>query len=341
MPDWATFAAFAGVVTSALLLLSHASRGVVANADERPPRRAVGRDHSDERPPDPDRSLARSEPAVDPADDAGEGDGAADRDATTPGRAHAREYASGDPRPAGETAAVDADPTLGPRRPGRHPGAPTDSTETAAVSTAALLANVAVSQGLFAVLLLGGAWYAEIPAWAFGVAPDVATLSDVAVGAALGVGLYAANEVGAAAGEQFGLGGAEELRTALAPESPGGWAVLLLVVLPVIAGFEELLFRGALVGVFAAGFDVSPWAMALVASVAFALGHGAQGRVGVLVTGTLGFVLATAFVLTGSLLVVVVAHYLVNALEFVVHEGLGWEWARGKTGGPEPTEPDD
>jgi uncharacterized membrane protein len=38
-------------------------------------------------------------------------------------------------------------------------------------------------------------------------------------------------------------------------------------------------------------------------------------------------VLAVTFVLTGSLLVVVVAHYLVNALEFVVHEGLGFEWS--------------
>jgi uncharacterized membrane protein len=37
-------------------------------------------------------------------------------------------------------------------------------------------------------------------------------------------------------------------------------------------------------------------------------------------------VLGAAYVLTGSLLAVVVAHYLVNALEFVVHEGLGIEW---------------
>ena len=35
-----------------------------------------------------------------------------------------------------------------------------------------------------------------------------------------------------------------------------------------------------------------------------------------------GFVLAGAFVLTGSFLVVAVAHYLVNALTFVVHEAV-------------------
>jgi len=71
---------------------------------------------------------------------------------------------------------------------------------------------------------------------------------------------------------------------------------------------------------------VSPWVMAVVASGAFALGHGAQGRLGMVVTGALGLVLAAAFVVTGSLLTVIVAHYLVNALEFVVHEGLGIEW---------------
>jgi membrane protease YdiL (CAAX protease family) len=98
---------------------------------------------------------------------------------------------------------------------------------------------------------------------------------------------------------------------------------LLGVVLPVIAGFEELLFRATLVGAIPAGFGVSPWVMVGFSSVAFGVGHGAQGPAGIAVTGTLGAVLGVAFVLTGSFVVVVVAHYLVNALEFVVHEGLG------------------
>ena len=96
-------------------------------------------------------------------------------------------------------------------------------------------------------------------------------------------------------------------------------------MLPVIAAFEELLFRAALVGGFAAGFGVSPWPLAVLSSAAFAAGHGAQGRLGVAVTGLLGFVLAAAFVLTESLLVVVVAHYVVNAVEFGLAEGLGRE----------------
>jgi membrane protease YdiL (CAAX protease family) len=114
----------------------------------------------------------------------------------------------------------------------------------------------------------------------------------------------------------------ESLRELLAPDTRLGWVVLLFVVLPIVAGFEEFLFRGALIGVVAVGFDVSPWLLAALSSVAFALGHGAQGPGGILVTGLLGFALAVTFVLTGSLLAVIVAHYLVNALEFVVHEGL-------------------
>jgi len=109
----------------------------------------------------------------------------------------------------------------------------------------------------------------------------------------------------------------------LAPASAGGWALLLGVTLPIIAVVEEFIFRAAAVGATTSAFSTSPWALAVVSSVAFALGHGAQGRVGVVVTGGLGFALAAAFVLTNSLLVVVIAHYLVNALEFAVHEGVG------------------
>ena len=60
-----------------------------------------------------------------------------------------------------------------------------------------------------------------------------------------------------------------------------------------------------------------------LAAAAFGLGHGAQGRVGLAVTGTLGVALGALFVLTNSLLAVVVTHYVIHALELVVHEGLG------------------
>jgi len=187
-------------------------------------------------------------------------------------------------------------------------------------STATLLVNVVVSQGLFASLLLVGMWVAAVPPAALGLAADSLAPPALAAGIGLGVSLHAVNAVGARLSDRFGFGDATALREAMAPESAVGWAVLLLVVLPLVAGFEELLFRGILIGALATGFDLSPWLLAALASAAFALGHGAQGRVGIVVTGALGFALAVAFVLTGSLVTVVVAHYLVNALEFVVNE---------------------
>ncbi|MFB6252213.1 MAG: lysostaphin resistance A-like protein [Halobellus sp.] len=289
MPEWATFAGFAFVATAALLLLSYASSSILSGSTTR-------EYDAEQSPPTADELGEPTSDTVHPPDDGADG----------------------------ETIAL---PKSGVKfHPDQVQPDPEDGRDVADFSTASLLANVAFSQGLFALLLLVGAWYAEIPAWAFGVGP--LDLRVVAVGVGLGVALYVANEAGAAVGARVGLGvgDGERLRSALAPETRGGWVVLLLVVLPIIAGFEELLFRGALIGVVAAGYGVSPWVMAAVSSAAFALGHGAQGRLGVLVTGVLGFVLAAAFVVTGSLLAVVVAHYLINALEFVVHEGLGVEW---------------
>lgn len=210
-----------------------------------------------------------------------------------------------------------------PSEPGESPGS--EPGPRSPPSTESLLANVAVSQGLLALILLAGAWYARIPAGALGLAKrSPATLL---AGAGLGLALYLANEVGATLADRFGIGHSEHLRELLAPDDPPGWALLLVVVLPVIAGFEELLFRAVLVGVVPAAYGVSPWVMVGVSSVAFGVGHGAQGRGGIAVTGLLGAVLGAAFVVTGSLLAVVVAHYLINALEFLVHEAWGIEWA--------------
>ena len=196
---------------------------------------------------------------------------------------------------------------------------------TPGLSTGALLANVALTQGVFGVLLLGGAFFFEIPRSALGVTVDALStgLPAVGIGLAAGVGFWVGNELAAAVADGFGIGVDESLRELLAPNSAGGWVVLLGVVLPVIAVVEELLFRAAAIGVPVAGLDAPAWAMIVVSSVAFALGHGAQGRVGVVVTGALGAALGALFVLTNSLLAVVVAHYLVNALELCVHEGLG------------------
>jgi membrane protease YdiL (CAAX protease family) len=176
------------------------------------------------------------------------------------------------------------------------------------------------------MLLLGGAWLAAVPASALGVAGDPLStdLPALGVGIAAGVGLSFGNALAGGLAERFDGDPSEELRSLLSPETLGGWVVLLGGVLPVIAGFEELLFRAALIGAFSVGFGVSPWALVVFSSVAFAVGHGAQGRLGIVVTGLLGAALGALFLVTNSLLAVVVAHYLVNAVEFLVGEGLEW-----------------
>lgn len=196
------------------------------------------------------------------------------------------------------------------------------------LTSAALLVNVAVTQAVVAVLVIVAAWYFGIPAEAFGVTTETlaAGLPGVVLGIALGIALWVANEFATTVADAVGASYDERVRQMLAPETTGGWVALFLLVLPIIAFAEELLFRAALIGVPAAGFEISPWMLAVISSLAFALGHGAQGRIGIVVTGLLGFVLAGAYILTASLLVVFVAHYVINALEFFIHEFLGVEY---------------
>lgn len=193
-------------------------------------------------------------------------------------------------------------------------------------SQLALLVNVAFSQGLFGLILLVGVWYAEIPLSALGLTGE--PMLAVGIGVLTGLGLYAGSAIGTVTAAQLGYDYDERLRDLLTPESPGSWLLLLGGVLPVIAGFEELLFRAALIGVPSALGGIDPWFLAGGSSVAFAFGHGAQGRLGILVTGILGFVLASVFIVSNSLLAVVTAHYLVNALEFIVSGAWGIEWTK-------------
>lgn len=208
--------------------------------------------------------------------------------------------------------------------PNRGEPPPRDSLE---LTTELMFLNVAFTQGLVVVILAVAAWYFDVPAEAFGITGEqtVSGWTTLPTGVVFGVLLWVGNETATGLADAVGAAYDEAVRELLAPESPGGWAVLFVGVLPTIALGEELLFRGALIGVPHAGYGVSIWLLAGLSSVAFALGHGAQGRVGVVVTGLLGFVLAGGYVVTGSLVVVVVAHYVINALEFFVHELLGVE----------------
>lgn len=190
------------------------------------------------------------------------------------------------------------------------------------LTTRLLLVNVLFSQGIFLAGLVGLAWWTDVPASAFRLTLATLDAGAVAVGLAVGVVLYAGNEVAARLGKRFDFSAPEALRSAMAPTDRAEWALLLLVVLPIIAVFEELLFRGGLIGVLSVGFGIDPWLLGVASSAVFGLGHGAQGRLGIVVTAGLGLVLAAVFVTTGNLFVVIIAHYVINALEFVIQEGI-------------------
>ncbi|QCS43659.1 type II CAAX prenyl endopeptidase Rce1 family protein [Natrinema versiforme] len=342
MPQWAAFVGITGVVLVLLLVLSHLTQSSFSDGDSDS---GEDSDPGTETPVDTDAD--RADIAVDIPTENAEFDqskrGETNSDSTSSSAHNPVEGTravdeSSNPGPSSRpTETVDdrpdrtaADPT-GPHRDsrtGRDAAAADRGVDPDSLSTGMVLANVAFSQGLFAVVLLSAAVYTAIPASALGIEFSVAYLeTGLLWGVAAGVVFYLANELAAAAATRFGFDHEEDLRELLSPESVGGWLLLLGGVLPIIAVFEEFLFRAAMIGAPAAGFGLSPWLLAVVSSVAFALGHGMQGSIGVVVTGLLGFVLAAVFIATGSLLVVVVAHYLVNALEFVVHEGLGLEWA--------------
>ena len=188
------------------------------------------------------------------------------------------------------------------------------------IPTLALLANVVRTQGLFGGVLVAGAWMFAVPLSAFGIGGELLGISvpTIALGIGLGVGLWVGSELAVALVDRVGIGYDQGLRTMLTPTTRGEWALLFAVVLPLVAASEEFVFRAAAIGVPAAGLDASPWALAIVSSLAFGVAHGAQGRAGVVVTGLLGFGLAGVYVGTGSLLVVIVAHYVLNATEFLV-----------------------
>jgi membrane protease YdiL (CAAX protease family) len=291
MSDWATFALATVALTLLLLLLTRRSqrlleRARIVDADGRPIARSSA-----------DLSLGDPSPF--------ERDGAESVDSDV------------------DNAAVDS----------TDPDAMDDPVATGpTLATRSLLLNAGASQAVALALLAGIAWWTAVPMTAFGVGgthptvgtPLLASLGGaerVALGAVAGVALAAGNEGAARLGARVGLAPSDRLRSAMAPETPGEWALLLGVVLPVVAVFEEALFRGALVGAFAVGLPVDPALLVVASSLAFGLGHGAQGRLGIAVTGVLGLGLAGLFVATGSLLVPIVAHYVVNAAEFVVHEG--------------------
>jgi membrane protease YdiL (CAAX protease family) len=88
----------------------------------------------------------------------------------------------------------------------------------------------------------------------------------------------------------------------------------LFTVVGLTAGIcEEWLYRGFFLAVVSALAGGAPTAvLVVVAGVAFGLAHAYQGLAGVLTTGVLGAVLAALYLGTGSLLLPVVLHALID-----------------------------
>jgi uncharacterized protein len=78
-------------------------------------------------------------------------------------------------------------------------------------------------------------------------------------------------------------------------------------------GCEELLYRGFLLAVVVAEAPgLGPWRLVLVSALAFAVAHTYQGVVGMLTAGVLGGGFAVLFLGTGSLLLPVLLHALID-----------------------------
>ncbi|KQT01364.1 CPBP family intramembrane glutamic endopeptidase [Cellulomonas sp. Leaf395] len=98
----------------------------------------------------------------------------------------------------------------------------------------------------------------------------------------------------------------------LMPTTPGarrGWAGLSLS-----AGVtEEITYRGLLVlALTLAVPDLAHGAVVAVAAVLFGIAHWYQGRLGMLTTGAVGAVLTQLYLTTGSLLLPMVVHVLID-----------------------------
>lgn len=180
-----------------------------------------------------------------------------------------------------------------------------------------LLLNPAENLVRIGLLLasVGLGWLSGLPADALGWRwPPRA--ADVAVGAAVGVGL---SLVLTAASDRAirRWGSAVYSPTVILnvlPSNAREWALVLAALVPAVA-LEEVLFRSLLIG------GLSPlaptWLLAIGVSAYFGLLHLPQGRLGVVGTAAAGVALSALFIATGSLVAALAAHYAANVLQLV------------------------
>jgi membrane protease YdiL (CAAX protease family) len=100
-------------------------------------------------------------------------------------------------------------------------------------------------------------------------------------------------------------------RTLVAAAGTEKYAGALVIVVLIGAAAEELLFRGLLLR-YLTGLLRNPRAAILIAAAAFGLGHLGYSYINAVVAFWMGLVLGVLYVRRGSLLTVIVAHFLYN-----------------------------
>lgn len=76
---------------------------------------------------------------------------------------------------------------------------------------------------------------------------------------------------------------------------------------------EEIIFRGAATYVLLnLGIEMPLWLVGVIASVLFGLAHWYQGISGIIMTGLIGYGMFTLYIQTGSLLVPILLHFLID-----------------------------
>lgn len=175
--------------------------------------------------------------------------------------------------------------------------------------------------------VLGLSWslYVFLLIWATGTPLETIGLIrirplDLIAGVALGVGLWLSlvglTWILAARGIEF-----SESRNSVArlmdTEDKYHWNVVIGVVYPLVAFGEELLFRGAFIGGLHAAWGLPIWVLILVSGILYGLPQLPSDAFSFLRVSAIGWALAGGWVLVGSLVVPILAHYIVNVLLLV------------------------
>lgn len=109
----------------------------------------------------------------------------------------------------------------------------------------------------------------------------------------------------------------EKVRFMLPTTPAQRWMFALVCVTAGIC--EEWIYRGFMLHVLTAQLpSVNGWWLVLMQAVMFGIAHVYQGRAGTLLTGVLGLILGVLYIATGSLLLPMILHALVDLRIFLL-----------------------